>query len=57
MDFKPSITGTDKTDPVQITDVSRDPNSSRRSRTKIREQSGRRMPARLNHEASMDSFM
>jgi hypothetical protein len=37
MDFKPNITGTDKTDAVQITDVSRDPNSSRRSRTKIRE--------------------
>lgn len=49
--FKPNITGTDKADPVQITDVSRDPNSSHRSRTKIRERSGRRVPARLNHDA------
>ena len=34
MDFKPNIIGIDKTYPVQITEASRDLNSSPRSRTK-----------------------
>ena len=51
MDFKPNITGTDKTYPMQITQVSRDLTWSRRSLTKIREQSGCRMLARINRDA------